>query len=494
MKLEFLIQGVTVKNLVHWENREIKRVTSDSRAIEPGDVFIAYPGARMDGHDFLNQAIVAGASAIVYERLPDELNIPRKTVGIQVENSQKALMQMLLALNGSPDKDVKLLSVTGTNGKTTTSYLLHHLLKKDKTAAYLGTLWYELPSKKFTALNTTPGPETLVPLLRNMKKSKVSYCVMEVSSHALAQNRVYGLEFELAMFTQLTQDHLDYHKNIEDYFQAKRKLFVDSSPRRKVINADCPYGRRLLAEFPDARSYSLRYPNADYYAADIETSFKGSSFTLCYQGRRIPFTTELPMRHNVANVICVLAALAELGFDPADYAERLAEFKGIPGRLERVSSSHDYDVFVDYAHTPDAFENVISETARLAPRRILTLFGCGGDRDRKKRPMMTEVACRYSDLVVLTTDNPRSEDPEMIMTDMKRGIGPKRKASCKVIEVLDRAQAIMTLIEHAEPGDVLLILGKGHEDYQILGDRKIPFDDRIVAREALKRKTRVLNT
>lgn len=491
MKLECLIQDINVRERVHWDNKEIQRVTSDSRAVEPGDIFVAYPGARMNGHDFLNQAIVAGASAIVYEKLPQDFTIPQKTTGIQVENSQQALALLLLRMHGNPDKHVKLVSVTGTNGKTTVSYLLHHLLKQEISAAYLGTLWYELPTKRIEALNTTPGPEILVPLLESMRDARVDSCIMEVSSHALDQNRVYGLEFELAMFTQLSQDHLDYHHDLENYFQSKRKLFLEPEPRKKLINFDCPYGRRLLAELPSAKSYSLENPGADYFADNIETSFKGSEFIFCYEGGRIPVKTNLAMRHNVANVLCVLAAVCELGHDPRLFVEALSKFMGIPGRLERVSEKSEFDVFVDYAHTPDAFENVLAETARLAPKKVLTLFGCGGDRDRDKRHRMTEAACRYSDFVVLTTDNPRSEDPEVIMTDMKRGIGKSRKDGCKVIEVLDRAQAINTLIDHAEPGDVVLILGKGHEDYQILGDRKIPFDDRQVAREAIKRKARV---
>ncbi|MCM8775912.1 MAG: UDP-N-acetylmuramoyl-L-alanyl-D-glutamate--2,6-diaminopimelate ligase, partial [Candidatus Omnitrophica bacterium] len=335
------------------------------------------------------------------------------------------------------------------------------------------------------------GPETLIPLLSDMRRENVHYCVMEVSSHALDQQRVHCLRFELAIFTQLTQDHLDYHKTMERYYQAKRRFFAeDPCPRQILINKDCLYGRRLLEEFLDARCFSLEGP-AHYQAADIMTSFQGSHFRFRFKGREIPFKILLPMRHNVANVVTVLSALDLLGFDVEEFRGVLQEIPGIPGRLERVPSSGDFSVFVDYAHTPDAFECVLSEARKLGPRRILTLFGCGGDRDRTKRPLMTQAACQWSDVVVLTSHKPRSEDPLMILEDMKQGLLLHRNPGVQVLELPDREQAIEKIIQLAEPGDVVFVLGKGHEDYQILGDRKIPFDDRLVVQECLKKKNRV---
>jgi UDP-N-acetylmuramoyl-L-alanyl-D-glutamate--2,6-diaminopimelate ligase len=325
-----------------------------------------------------------------------------------------------------------------------------------------------------------------------MRRAGVKTCVMEVSSHALDQHRVHGLQFELALFTQLTQDHLDYHKNFENYFTAKRRLFVnDPAPRHALVNGDCPYGRRLLADLAGAaRSFGILQP-ADYQATEIETSFQGSFFKLKWGERAVPFQIRLPLGYNVSNVMAVLGAIDLLGFDPEDFRGVLQEIPGIPGRLERVPGDHGFEIFVDYAHTPDAFARVLGEARKLAPRRILTLFGCGGDRDRSKRHLMTEAACRFSDLVVLTSDNPRSEDPEEILQDMRQGLPKAGQGGPEVHEIIDRAEAIRHLIALAEPGDVLFVLGKGHEDYQILGEKKIPFDDRLIAAECLQRKGRV---
>ncbi len=491
MRLDVLFQGIPILEKIHWDShRTIKNITSDSRAIEAGSLFVACRGSRMDGHDFLGQAILAKASAILYEQTP-EITIPSHVTGIRVANTQICLADLLKRFYQYPDRKVKVIGVTGTNGKTTIAYLLHRLISEKAKAAYLGTLWYELPNQKLMAPNTTPGSETLFPLLKQMRQENVRYCVMEVSSHALEQHRVHGIEFDLVLFTQLTQDHLDYHKTMERYFQAKRLLFSrEPVPRQMLINRDCSYGRRLLEEQLSAKSFSLQ-EGADYEATDIHSSFQGSHFKLRFKGRKLPFQIRLPMRHNVANMTAILGALDLLGFDLEDFRGSLQEMAGVPGRLERVPGSTDFQVFVDYAHTPDAFENVLGGARKLNPRRILTLFGCGGDRDRAKRPLMMQAACRYSDLIVLTSDNPRSEDPEMILEDIKRGSPADKSQAPEIYEILDRRLAIERIISLAEPGDVVFILGKGHEDYQILGDKKIAFDDRLVVQECLKRKSRV---
>lgn len=491
MKLETLFQGIAFRQSWNWDpHRSVRAITSDSRIIQEGSVFVACHGTRMNGHDFIGQAIHSKASVIVFEKEPDFV-IPKHVTAVQVESSSACLSKLLLNFYGHPDQDVKLVGITGTNGKTTTAYLLQKLLAEKSSASYIGTLWYQMPTRMISSANTTPGAEVLIPLLADMKREQVQYSVMEVSSHALHQRRVSGLQFEVAIFTHLTQDHLDYHKDLEEYFQAKKLLFTQQpKPRKSLINADCPYGRRLLKEIPELRSFGIHHA-ADYRVEEMETSFQGSRFIFSFKGRKVPFQIRLPMPHNVSNVAAVLASLDLLGFDPEDFRGSLQEFSGIPGRLERVAGSADFQVFVDYAHTPDAFENVLSESRKLRPRKILTLFGCGGDRDRLKRPLMTEIACRYSDIVILTTDNPRSEDPEVIFRDMKQGIDPARH-SCQIQEIYDRREAIEKMVSLAEPGDVLLVLGKGHEDYQILGDRKVPFDDRQVVAEALeKRKSRV---
>ncbi|HXV27509.1 MAG TPA: UDP-N-acetylmuramoyl-L-alanyl-D-glutamate--2,6-diaminopimelate ligase [bacterium] len=491
MRLDILFQGIPVLERIHWDpHRTIKNITSDSRLIEAGGLFVACRGSRMDGHDFLGQAVLAKASAILYERTPD-IHLPSHVTGIRVANTQRCQAELLKRFYQYPDRKVKVIGVTGTNGKTTIAYLLHRLISEKAKSAYVGTLWYELPHEKIMAPNTTPGSETLFPLLKKMRHENVRYCVMEVSSHSLDQHRVHGIDYELALFTQLTQDHLDYHRTMERYFQAKRLLFTEEPvPKKMLINRDCSYGRRLLEEQLSAKCFSLNEP-ADYQAVQIQSSFQGSHFKLRFKGREIPFQIRFPMRHNVANMVAILGALDLLGFDLEDFRGSLRDISGVPGRLERVPGGRDFQVFVDYAHTPDAFENVLGEARKLNPRRILTLFGCGGDRDRAKRPLMMQAACRYSDLIVLTSDNPRSEDPEMILEDIKKGILPDQRTPPEIHEILDRREAIERIISLAEPGDIIFVLGKGHEDYQILGDKKIAFDDRQVVQECLTRKSRV---
>lgn len=490
-RLEDIFKGIAILEKVHWDSKRIfHKITSDSRAVESGDIFVACPGTRMDGHDFLGQAIYAKASVVVFEKEP-EVAIPPHVTGVRVCDSKAALSLLLNRFYDCPDEKVKLIGVTGTNGKTTTTYLLHRLLRERFPTAYLGTLWYELPSGKVTSVNTTPGPEVLVPMLHQMAQEGVRYCIMEVSSHAISQKRVHGLEFDLGIFTQLTQDHLDYHHSMEHYFQTKRSFFSGNpAPRKMLLNKDCIYGRRLIEEWPEARTFSVE-SSADYCIRDLNMGFQGSSFQLDYRGKKLPFQIRLPMRYNVANALAVLGAIDLLGFDLKDFRGALEEIPAIPGRMERIGTGTDYTVFVDYAHTPDAFEQVLHDAKRMKPGRIITVFGCGGDRDRGKRPLMTETACRYSDIAILTTDNPRSEDPEDIFKDMRGGFPKPLPPQGSIFEIPDRQEAIEKAVSLAKSGDVIFVLGKGHEDYQILGDGKVPFSDRDVVDAAVKKRSRV---
>lgn len=494
MKLEELFYQIPVIEKINWDpSRKVNKITSDSRTVEAGDAFIACPGARMDGHDFIGQSAYAGASVIVYDRKID-FSFPKSVAAVRVVDARKCFGQLLKRYYRSPDEKIKLIGVTGTNGKTTTAYLLYRLLKEKVPSAYIGTLWYEYGDKKFPAPNTTPGTEVLLPMLNQMAQSGIKYCFMEISSHALHQSRVFGLQFEVAVFTQLTQDHLDYHKTMERYYQSKRLLFVQDPPPRKIlINRDCPYGRRLLEENLQAKSFGESLP-ADYATEAVECTLQGSKFKMIYNHKKIPFTLRLPLKHNVINSVAALGVLHMLGFDPEGFQVPLQEIPGIPGRMERVNLEEPFEIFVDYAHTPDACEHVLSEARRLGPKRVLTLMGCGGDRDQEKRPLMAAVAAQYSDILILTSDNPRSEDPENILRDMKKGISSQDEGRLQLFEILDRRLAIEKLLQIAEPGDVLLVLGKGHEDYQILGDIKIPFDDRLVIKDCLKRKSRVFTS
>ena len=278
---------------------------------------------------------------------------------------------------------------------------------------------------------------------------------------------------------------------MEEYFQVKRNFFTGPhAPRKMLFNKDCPYGRRLIEELPRAKTFSV-LGDADYYAKDLQMSFQGSRFVLCYRGRELPFQIRLPMRYNVSNAVAVLSSLDQLGFDLNDFRGALEEIPAIPGRMERIGTGTDYTVFVDYAHTPDAFEQVLHDAKQMKPKRILTVFGCGGDRDRLKRPLMTQAACRYSDIIIMTSDNPRSEEPEDIFHDMRAGLPRPLTAPGTIFEIQDRQEAIEKAIALAKPGDVVFVLGKGHEDYQILADGKIPFSDRDVVDSALKRRSRV---
>jgi len=488
LKLSELTKELTILERQNWQpSLEISSVASDSRKVRPGNLFVACPGPKEDGHLFIEEAIKKGAQVCVAEKAPAR-PLSNGTVWLRVSDSREALTFLLNRYHGFPAKKLKLIGITGTNGKTTIAYLLNYLLGTRIRSGYIGTLGFQTPTKKGMLSNTTPGSEELFSLLTEMAQEGVRTVAVEVSSHALHQKRVEGLQFELALFTQLSPEHLDYHENLENYFQAKRLLFERApKPKQMLINRDSPYGRRLLAEHRKAKSLSLSEA-ADYRVREIETTFEGSEFILETPEGKAPFRTLLAMRHNVENVATVLASLHLLGFDPSDFREALEKFPGVPGRLERIEGN-GFSVFVDYAHTPDAFEHILSEARRLRPKRILTLFGCGGDRDPFKRPEMTRIAYHYSDFVILTSDNPRTEDPAEILRQMHQGL-PAGRPLPNVVEISDRREAIAELLAMAQPGDSLFILGKGHEDYQILGSQKVHFDDREVVREILKKRSR----
>ena len=468
---------------------EVSGISSDSRCVKAGDVFVACRGPQSDGHLFIREAIQKGAKVVVAE-VPPEFAVPEPLVWLFVPDAREALGSVLNRFYHFPSRQLDLIGVTGTNGKTTIAYLLNYLLNHKIRSAYIGTLGVYTSQFKRPLANTTPGSEELFSLLAEMAQDKVRAVALEVSSHALHQKRVNGHQFKLALFTQLTPEHLDYHVSLENYFQAKRLLFhLDPRPEYMLVNQDSSYGRRLLSECPEAKSFSLE-GKADYEVHPIEASFEGSEFIFEGPQGKTEFKTQLPFKYNVANAGAALASLDLLGFDPGDFRAALENFPGVPGRLERIEGN-GFSVFVDYAHTPDAFENTLSEAKCLRPKRILTLFGCGGDRDRLKRPEMTRIAYHYSDFVILTSDNPRTEDPREILCQMRQGL-PSASALPNVLEILDRSEAIDQLLNLAEPGDAVFILGKGHEDYQILGDQKKHFDDREVVRDfLLKRKTRV---
>lgn len=486
--LRELIEGIACS----WNGKgelttQISHVQSDSRKVKPGDLFVAVRGLHADGHQFIQDAVRQGAKAIVsehFDRTASEAGIPQ----FCVSDARAILSRLVAYAYDFPAHKLTMIGVTGTNGKTTTSFLIQHLLNCVSRAGLIGSIYYDDGKTKQRAESTTPIPEVLNEILGKMVANGVSYCVMEVSSHALDQNRISDLAFSSAIFTNLTQDHLDYHRDYESYYQAKRKLFFgDQPPKHSIINRDDSYGRRLLAElkkYPGVISYG-REGACDYLAQNIQLGLKNVSFDLRRNGKNFHVVAPLILGHNVYNTIAALSAASEEGFRLEDLIPQLSCFSGVPGRLEQIDEGQDFRVFVDYAHTPDGLYNVLSSLEGLPKKRVISVFGCGGDRDRGKRPLMGKIASKFSDIVILTSDNPRSEKPEAILEEIQKGLNGARKKT-KLIVQADRKEAIHHAIELAGASDIVFIFGKGHEDYQIIGNEKIPFSDQEIARQYLR--------
>ncbi len=485
MTLDDLLSGVRLKSPLP-ENAARIDVTGldyDSRRIEPGNVFFAFPGARTDGRQFATQALSRGAVAILSELEPPP---GFSGVWIQLEHGRQALATAAGNFYGHPDRRLGLTGITGTNGKTTTAFLTDALLRHaGLTTALIGTIEYRLGPKRLPAANTTPESLDLHRIFAELASLGGTHATMEVSSHALALGRVYGIRFHTAVFTNLTRDHLDFHADMEDYFGAKRLLFAPASgdpPAWTVINQDDEYARRLPpAPAPASIGYGIENP-ADLAAREIQLGAKGLDFVLEFRGARIPVHSRLIGRINIYNILAACGAALSFGLELEMIAAGIATFTAVPGRFEQIDSGQPFTVVIDYAHTDDALRNAIAVARGLTVARVITVFGCGGDRDRSKRPLMGMAAAEGSDLVFLTSDNPRSEDPLAIIMDAM--VGLRRYDTPHVIEV-DRAKAIRQAIAEARPGDIVLIAGKGHETYQVLKDQTIHFDDREMARDAL---------
>lgn len=475
----------------------IRGLAVDSRAVKKGDLFVALAGARTDGHAHIPAAVAAGAAAVLAER-PADAPVP-----VLVVPSAGALLSAVAArFYGRPSQHLDIIGVTGTNGKTTITYLLESVLQSvGKSVGVVGTIDYRWPGHREAAPNTTPHAADVQRLLAAMRDAGVGHVAMETSSHALALGRVDDVEFTVGVFTNLTQDHLDFHKDMEGYFEAKAGLFarldrVGRPRRRAVINRDDPWGARLV---PRVGSPVWTYGidgDADFRATEVALSAEGSAFRLTTPFGERHGKFGLVGRHNVYNVLAALGAALGVGV-PLDAAiAGLAAMHGVPGRLERVTehpagttgTTLPFDVFVDYAHTDDALINVLQTLRPLARGRLIVLFGCGGDRDRTKRPKMGEAAARLGDRVIVTSDNPRSEDPEAIAREVEAGA--RRVSGRSVDVIIDRREAIARAVHLAGPGDVLLLAGKGHETYQILRDRTVDFDDRAVSRALLAERAR----
>ena len=457
---------------------EVADLAYDSRAVGPGTLFFCVPGFRTDGHDFAPRAVAQGASALVVER-PLDLGVPE----VLVPDVRAAMAPAAAAFNGDPTAQMDLVGVTGTNGKTTTAFLVREVLEAvGRQAGLLGTVKSVVGGIELEVKHTTPEAIDLQRTLRAMVDGGDVACAMEVSSHALELRRADAIHWDVAIFTNLTQDHLDFHATMEDYFLAKRRLF-DAGPRVAVVNVDDPYGRRLADELGDAVTVALDH-DADYVARDLHTGLKGSHFVVDTPDGELQVVSPLPGRFNVSNVLGALAAARALGAPADAVVDALASAGRVPGRFEPVDEGQPFAVLVDYAHTPDSLENVLRAARGLTQsgKRVIAVIGAGGDRDRGKRPLMGRAARELADRVVVTSDNPRSEDPEAIIAEILTGTGE----GPEVEALVDRRAAIARAVALAEEGDVVVIAGKGHEQGQEFTDgRKVPFDDVTVAREAL---------
>lgn len=480
-----LLQGLPVLGRSGDWHARVTCVVTDSRRIIPGALFFALPGRRADGHAFLDDAIARGAAAIVSGQPVSGLPA---VAAAQVADPRRVLAEVARRFHGHPEQALRLVGVTGTNGKTTVSTLLRHLLQEGgESWGLVGTVRYHLGRRSIPSFKTTPESADLAGFFRQMADAGCAGACLEVSSHALHQDRVHGFRFEVAAFTNLTRDHVDYHGDLSSYLDAKTALFdgrTGEAPGVAVVNVDDPSGR-VLAEACRRRGPTLTFglaADADLRATDLALDTAGAAFAVRWQGRTQRFTSALPGDYNVSNVLCALAMAAALGRDPLALAPALASFPGVPGRMERVEAGQAFPVFVDYAHTDDALRNALRMLRAITPGRVLCVFGCGGDRDRGKRPAMTRAVADLAHGSWATADNPRKESLDRIFADMRGDLGPLPTVDF----VPDRRDAIGRALAAARPGDCVVIAGKGHETSQEFADTVVPFDDRQVVREILE--------
>jgi len=479
MRLDQILRGLDSHTLEGDPGTEIESLAFDNRKVIPGALFFCVRGLDSDGHDYAAAAVEAGAVALLCERSLG-LGVPE----VLVPDSRAAMALAAAAYHEFPTADLKVAGITGTNGKTTTAFLLHDILEfAGIHSGLMGTVKQLVGGEEEAVERTTPEAIDLQAAFRRMDDAGDEACVMEVSSHALVMHRCDAIQFDVAVFTNLTQDHLDFHEDMEEYFAAKRLLFV-SGPGVSVVNIDDPYGQRLATEF-ETITYSAEGNAADYTASEVQFDATGADFLVESEHGDLIVRTALPGRFNVANALAALAASISLGVDPEDAVAALAGAGRVPGRFEPIDEGQDFAVLVDYAHTPDSVENALRAARDLGDDRLIAIVGAGGDRDRAKRPLMGRAASEIADIAIITSDNPRSEDPAAIVEDVLEGIENRDSVEVE----LDRSAAIRLAVNLAAPGDTIVIAGKGHEQGQEFENgRKIPFDDREVAREHLRER------
>jgi len=482
--LDELVPGLPYEILQGSITGSLSGITSDSRKVKPGWAFVAIPGAKADGHTFIAQALAQGATMLVVDRALDLTGAASVTC-LRVSDTRQALAHLAAAFFGHPSRQLRLVGVTGTNGKTTSTYLLEAVLQAHGLMpGVIGTVTCRYAGHVQLADQTTPAAEEIQRMLREMVDAGMSHCAMEVSSHALAQHRVWGCQFAAALFTNLTQDHLDYHADMSAYYAAKARLFTMHRPGVAVLNYDDPAGERLLHE---TRVPVITYgfsPTSEVGVEHLKMDANGIVLTARIDRQHVTVHSRLIGRHNVYNILGVLATAKGLGLSIEQTRQGIERLLTVPGRFERVDAGQPFSVLVDYAHTDDALRNVLQAARGIATGRIIVVFGAGGDRDRSKRLRMGRVTAQYADMAVITSDNPRTEAPMAIIQAIEAGFRESGHTSqYRVIE--DRAGAIREAIELARAGDVVVIAGKGHESYQIIGNERLSFDDRQVAAQVL---------
>ncbi|KUG22913.1 udp-n-acetylmuramoylalanyl-d-glutamate--2,6- diaminopimelate ligase [hydrocarbon metagenome] len=503
MKLNLLIEGLEVINISGDTRQEVSSVCYSADKCEKESLFVAVTGLKHDGHDYIADAVARGARSIVHEK---DFNASSNVTAVKVTDSRRSLGVLAKNFFGNPSADLVLAAVIGTNGKTTISYLLESILKAAGfKCGVLGTVNYRYNDKIYPAPNTTPESYDLQKILRAMLDDDVTHAVAEVSSHAVDLKRVDDCDFDLGVFTNLSRDHLDYHLTMGNYFQAKKRFFSEVLPKSKknypqkmVINADDRWGQRILKEVKlPAVTYGIE-SESSIRATNYELALSGIKAAVDLDGETFSIRSSLIGKFNLYNILAAAGAASVLRISPSVIKKGIENLFCVPGRLEKVESSSGLNIFVDYAHTDDALRRVLQNLTELKNKRIITVFGCGGNRDHGKRPLMGEAATTYSDLTIVTSDNPRLEDPLAIIAEIEAGIdqnkiqkilpGNVHLKNCthSYTVIPDREKAIETAINVAQESDIVLIAGKGHEDYQILGTDKIPFDDRVVVKQILE--------
>ena len=465
---------------------DIPSVAYDSRAIDGEGMFVAIRGTAFDGHRFIEQAVQQGATAVLCEILPD--NLAENVAYIECEDTHEALAIVASNFYENPSEKLTMVAVTGTNGKTTIATLLYELYKKlGYNSGLLSTICLKIMDEELPATHTTPDPLVINETLQAMVKAGVTHCFMEASSHSIDQKRIFSIQFDAAIFSNITHDHLDYHQTFENYINAKKKLFDELKPDAfAVVNVDDRRGRIMLQNTKAEKiTYGIK-SMADFKGRLISDSMQGLEMDV--DGREVWF--RLLGSFNAYNMMAVYATAVKLGEDPDQVLTVMSELEGVNGRFNKVDNDQDILAIIDYAHTPDALENVLQtiDKVRTGNEQVITVFGCGGDRDKGKRPVMAKIACRLSDKVVMTSDNPRFEDPEEILDDMMKGLDPVE--SRKVLRIVDRGEAIKTACMLANKKDIVLVAGKGHETYQAIKGENIPFDDREMLNELLNQNKR----